>query len=59
MCGITAAIQLRERYGDTNAGPRCSEEELVQQLHESLDRIQHRGPDCRGHWIAEDQRVGE
>ena len=32
--------------------------EVSQALDASLDMIDHRGPDSRGQWISEDNRVG-
>jgi len=32
---------------------------VYQDLQASLDKIQHRGPDSRNHWISEDTRVGK
>lgn len=38
--------QLRERH------------KLYSDLEASLDQIKHRGPDSRGHWISDDNRIG-
>jgi hypothetical protein len=39
--------------------PHCVQRDDVQEaLDASLDKIQHRGPDSRGHWISDDNRVG-
>jgi asparagine synthetase B (glutamine-hydrolysing) len=31
---------------------------LLRDLDQSLDKIKHRGPDSRGHWLSADNRVG-
>lgn len=33
-------------------------DELTKEMHDSLDLINHRGPDSRGQWISPDNRVG-
>lgn len=51
MCGISAVL---------SQGPAPSSGEnspLGAQLSESLDQIQHRGPDARGEWTSDDGKV--
>ncbi|GES62463.1 asparagine synthetase [Aspergillus terreus] len=53
MCGICAVITLQ-------GSPAPTEQENValrRQLSNSLDVIQHRGPDARGEWASADGRV--
>lgn len=54
MCGISAVLSL----GGLSA---VSKEEhllpLNDQLNASLDLIQHRGPDARGTWASDDNKV--
>jgi asparagine synthase (glutamine-hydrolysing) len=48
---------LHNPFGDIP--PHSIQRDDVQQaLDASLDEIQHRGPDSRGHWISDDNRVG-
>ncbi|OQO14973.1 hypothetical protein B0A48_00355 [Cryoendolithus antarcticus] len=67
MCGISCILALRghdttyhqanghiHTNGDTHALER---KKIVTELNESLDKIQHRGPDARGHWLSDDNRV--
>lgn len=39
--------------------PNGTKSELATQLNASLDCIEHRGPDSRGQWVSEDERVGK
>jgi asparagine synthase (glutamine-hydrolysing) len=55
MCGIAAIIRI-DRDSTSRPSERIS---LTRQLEQSLDRIEHRGPDSRGVWICEDERLGE
>jgi asparagine synthase (glutamine-hydrolysing) len=48
---------LHNPFGDIP--PHSIQRDDAQQaLDASLDEIQHRGPDSRGHWISDDNRVG-
>lgn len=42
-------------------GPQTNgtKSKLATQLNASLDCIEHRGPDSRGQWVSEDERVGK
>ncbi|KAH7079477.1 hypothetical protein FB567DRAFT_571629 [Paraphoma chrysanthemicola] len=52
MCGISCAITLHGHK------PLCGDSaSLSKTINESLDTIQHRGPDSNGHWINENGRV--
>ncbi|KAE8146749.1 hypothetical protein BDV25DRAFT_161879 [Aspergillus avenaceus] len=56
MCGLTAFINID---GNTTCD-NCvnNEPTLEKQLEESLDLVNHRGPDARGRWFSPDHRVG-
>jgi len=71
MCGISCILSLQNcthNLGQTNGatnGSRghpvngdTSHDMLAKEMENSLDMIQHRGPDARGQWISEDKRVG-
>lgn len=45
-------IQAAELNGDADHN------RLAKKLDASLEMIKHRGPDSRGQWISEDNRVG-
>lgn len=51
MCGISCVVH----QGDPSAIDRT---QLSQELSASLEAIKHRGPDSRGQWISDDNRVG-
>ncbi|KAB8270195.1 hypothetical protein BDV30DRAFT_229209 [Aspergillus minisclerotigenes] len=56
MCGLTAFLTVGGIPGCVhcaNNGPG-----LEKQLEESLDLVNHRGPDARGRWFSTDHRVG-
>ena len=62
MCGITAIVSL-----DNRTRRKCpvdvshddvGKERLTRKIHESLNIIEHRGPDSSGVWISEDERIG-
>ncbi|KAL5359154.1 hypothetical protein BJX96DRAFT_147878 [Aspergillus floccosus] len=53
MCGICAAITLQGSPAPTEQ----KKQTLHNQLGNSLDLIQHRGPDARGEWASTDGRV--
>ncbi|KAB8218387.1 hypothetical protein BDV33DRAFT_192769 [Aspergillus novoparasiticus] len=56
MCGLTAFLTVGGTPGCVhcaNNGPG-----LEKQLEESLDLVNHRGPDARGRWFSPDHRVG-
>jgi hypothetical protein len=50
----------QEWFRDWPESAKCSTErkEICSTLDASLDKIKHRGPDSRGRWISEDNRVG-
>lgn len=50
MCGISCVVH----QGDPSAIDRT---QLSQELSASLEAIKHRGPDSRGQWISDDNRV--
>lgn len=54
MCGISALLSLEGRPVSSTEKHFAS---LDDQLSESLDTIQHRGPDARGQWVSEDGNV--
>jgi asparagine synthase (glutamine-hydrolysing) len=54
MCGISAVILLGDYPAKTNGEDLSS---LTDQLSESLDLVQHRGPDARGEWASDDGKV--
>ncbi len=56
MCGVSAFVELT-RNGSFN--PALQEKKLETQLEESMDYINHRGPDARGRWFGDDHEVGE
>lgn len=68
MCGISCVFRLGDHSpkatnsqpGDsTNASHQDSQrEKVLHDLDQSLDKIRHRGPDARGHWLSADNRVG-
>lgn len=51
MCGISAVLSQSPASSSGENSP------LSAQLSESLDQIQHRGPDARGEWSSDDSRV--
>lgn len=68
MCGISCVFGLKAHSpephqhqangyanGDTHLQER---KKLLHDLDQSLDKIKHRGPDARGHWLSADNRVG-
>ena len=56
MCGLTAFVTV----GGTPGCAHCANDflGLEEQLEESLDLVNHRGPDARGRWFSPDHRVG-
>ena len=52
MCGITCTLAFNHQPQDS--GPK-----LESEIDDSLDLVQHRGPDARGKWVSSDCRVGE
>ncbi|PVI02690.1 glutamine-hydrolyzing asparagine synthase [Periconia macrospinosa] len=56
MCGISVLVDLERRVDSRLAGDeaKCR---MYEELDKSLDMIVHRGPDSRGIWISEDNRV--
>ncbi|KAL8953162.1 MAG: hypothetical protein Q9222_000983 [Ikaeria aurantiellina] len=74
MCGITAVLTLTGRYARTKHSESQNSQEdqdtdgqtvrngvnigLQEQLNESLNVIEHRGPDSQGSWVSADGSVG-
>jgi len=68
MCGISCVFGLRAHSpiphqqltnGHSNGDTHIQErKKLLRDLDQSLDKIKHRGPDSRGHWLSADNRVG-
>jgi asparagine synthase (glutamine-hydrolysing) len=60
MCGISVIVNLQSRsqQKQVNGVNGDIRSRISKELEESLDRIAHRGPDSRGQWISEDDRVG-
>lgn len=56
MCGVSAFVELKR---DGSFNPALQEKKLETQLEESMDYINHRGPDARGRWFGDDHEVGE
>jgi asparagine synthase (glutamine-hydrolysing) len=54
MCGISAVLSLG-CYPEKSCGEDQSS--LKDQLSESLDLVQHRGPDARGQYASDDGKV--
>ncbi|KAE8387489.1 hypothetical protein BDV23DRAFT_195701 [Aspergillus alliaceus] len=56
MCGLTAFFTV-EREPSCE---QCSNDtsRLERQMQESLDLVNHRGPDARGSWFSPDRQVG-
>jgi asparagine synthase (glutamine-hydrolysing) len=58
MCGISAAVSL-DSFKSQALNEEASSSVLEIQLNDSLDEIEYRGPDARGQWISQDNRIGE
>ena len=69
MCGISCVFGLKahspephqqhQSNGHSNGDTHVQErKKLLRDLDQSLDKIKHRGPDSRGHWLSADNRVG-
>jgi asparagine synthetase B (glutamine-hydrolysing) len=66
MCGISCVVTLRGNGAKANSyGARFQAEAygrerhvLSQQMEKSLETIKHRGPDGRGYWFSDFNRVG-
>lgn len=65
MCGISCAVALKGQRQSHGGAAKCLQEYLELEraylskvLDESLDIINHRGPDVRGQWIGNDCHVG-
>jgi asparagine synthase (glutamine-hydrolysing) len=68
MCGISCVFGLKahspepqqhQTNGHTNGDTHMQErKKLLRDLDQSLEKIKHRGPDSRGHWLSADNRVG-
>ncbi|BAE62794.1 unnamed protein product [Aspergillus oryzae RIB40] len=56
MCGLTAFLTVGGIPGCVHYANNCPG--LEKQLEESLDLVNHRGPDARGRWFSTDHRVG-
>ncbi len=57
MCGISAVVTL-DGINAVSLDKSIYLQKLTRTLDESLDSIKHRGPDARGQWISENNRVG-
>lgn len=67
MCGISCTLGV-DGHAPAHASPShnhvngdttdSARKKLFHSLDQSLDQIKHRGPDARGHWISQDNRVG-
>ena len=60
MCGISVIVTLEghRRNKDVNGVNGDVRSKISRELDESLEMIAHRGPDSRGKWISDDNRVG-
>lgn len=56
MCGISCVVAVDKR--DEANGQSSTGKELQSELDASLEYIKHRGPDAKGIWTSDDQRVG-
>ena len=56
MCGITAIITLDNSQEISSYDYKLR---LEREITQSLDKINHRGPDARGSWISNGNRVGK
>lgn len=55
MGGLTAFLSLQKANREVG---KSSHEDIEKTIDSSLDIVQHRGPDTRGKWVSQDQRVG-
>lgn len=60
MCGISVVVALEGHSRDNGVNGVNGEvrSKISRELDESLEMIAHRGPDSRGKWISDDNRVG-
>ena len=60
MCGISVIVTLvgHLRGKEVNDVIGDIRSKISDEMDESLETIAHRGPDSRGKWISEDNRVG-
>ena len=66
MCGISCTIALKgkapklNKHGVRNLAEAYERERTIlsKQMEESLETIKHRGPDDRGYWFSDYNRVG-
>lgn len=61
MCGISCVVGLDGPSPHHHPGSEAYKEQrktICRSLDTSLDNIKHRGPDDRGRWISDDNRVG-
>lgn len=58
MCGISAVVAL-DGINAVSLDKSIYLQKLTRTLDESLDSIKHRGPDARGQWISENNRIGD
>ena len=63
MCGICGTVGLADRgqdshHEDDNQDHLARETDLTREMKDSLQLINHRGPDSNGTWISPDQRIG-
>lgn len=56
MCGISAFIELSR---DGSVDSSLQTKQLKEQMEQSMDSINHRGPDARGRWFGNDYEVGK
>lgn len=61
MCGISVIVDLgrRRRQHPKAAEIPKARADIAQELDDSLEVIEHRGPDSRGQWISPDGHVGK
>jgi asparagine synthase (glutamine-hydrolysing) len=57
MCGLTAFFTVNGGSGCKQCGNDAHKVE--RQMEESLDIVNHRGPDARGRWFSPDHQVGK
>jgi len=58
MCGISVAVAL-DSLKTQALNEEATSSALEIQLNDSLDEIEYRGPDARGLWVSQDNRIGE
>jgi len=58
MCGISCIVDLRKQVSRDSVVEGSVKQDLSKEIESSLDEIDHRGPDARGHWMSKCDRVG-